>query len=282
MSKRNSKEAKEARRQKYLAKQERFNNPVAKPEQDYIQHYGYIPNDPFFENAAVAWDTSDMKAVFRTKQQLIDYVKDGNVESAHMVRSGKSGFYVSLFKTSPNYKVKKGLDGTGTMDVSNKEGTKTLYMVRHLKKYSQVMGTKRDKMEWEKWNPFHNKINTYMVSEDWLENLPDGEPTDEELIALGKHDESLSPLTEDEVDEYLASAKEANLRNAFEFNEDGLIIDEFPTPSGECFYQPRKKDKTWLSAVSVFPSMFPSNALIVPQPQYVEESTTNIYNGEFN
>ena len=46
-----------------------------------------------------------------------------------------------------------------------------------------------------------------MVSEDWLENLPDGEPTDEELIALGKHDESLSPLTEDEVDEYLASAK---------------------------------------------------------------------------
>ena len=38
MSKRNSKEAKEARRQKYLAKQERFNNPVAKPKQDYIQH----------------------------------------------------------------------------------------------------------------------------------------------------------------------------------------------------------------------------------------------------
>ena len=98
MSKRNSKEAKEARRQKYLAKQERFTNPVAKPEQDYIQHYGYIPNEPFFENAAVAWDTSDMKAVFRTKQQLIDYVKDGNVENVHMVRSGKSGFYVSLFK----------------------------------------------------------------------------------------------------------------------------------------------------------------------------------------
>ena len=80
MSKRNSKEAKEARRQKYLAKQERFTNPVAKPEQDYIQHYGYIPNEPFFENAAVAWDTSDMKAVFRTKQQLIEYVKDGKVE----------------------------------------------------------------------------------------------------------------------------------------------------------------------------------------------------------
>ena len=53
MSKRNSKEAKE-RRQKYLAKQERFNNPVAKPEQDYIQHYGFVPNDPYFENAAVA------------------------------------------------------------------------------------------------------------------------------------------------------------------------------------------------------------------------------------
>ena len=165
------------------------------------------------------------------------------------------------------------------MDITNTEGTKTLYMVRHLDKFSQTMGQKFDKNEWKKWNPFHNQLNTFMVSEEFLENLPDGEPTDEELIALGKHDEMLSPLTEDEIDEYLASAKEANLRNAFEFNEDGLIIDEFP-PKWECFYQPRKKDETWLKCVGVFPSMFPntlrsSNGLI-------EESTTNIYNGEFN
>ena len=107
-----------------------------------------------------------------------------------------------------------------------------------------------------------------------VRDLPDGEPTDEELIIqIGKHDESLSPLTEDEVDEYLASAKEANLRNAFEFNEDGLIIDEFPTPSGECFYQPRKKDKTWLSAVYVLPTMFPSNA---------HRSSTPICRGKHN
>ena len=39
------------------------------------------------------------------------------------------------------------------------------------------------------------------------------------------------------------SAKEANLRNAFEYNEDGLIVDEFPNQV-ECFYQPRKKDET--------------------------------------
>ena len=282
MSKRNSKEAKAERRQKYLAKQERFTNPVAKPEQDYIQHYGYIPNEPFFENAAVAWDTSDMKAVFRTKQQLIEYVKDGKVENVHMMRSGKSGFYVSLFKYSPNYKTKRNLDGTGYMDVSNTEGTKTLYMVRHLENYSQKMGMKLDRNEWKVWNPFHNQLNTFMVSEEFLENLPDGEPTEEELIALGKHDESLSPLTEDEIDEYLASAKEANLRNAFEYNEDGLIVDEFPTPSGECFYQPRKKDETWLKCVGVFPSMFLPNTLLVPQMDWIEEGTTNIYNGEFN
>ena len=78
-----------------------------------------------------------MKAVFRTKQQLIEYVKDGKVESVHMMRSGKSGFYVSLFKTSPNYTTKRNLDGTGYMDITNTEGTKTLYMVRHLDKFSQ-------------------------------------------------------------------------------------------------------------------------------------------------
>ena len=120
-------------------------------------------------------------------------------------------------------------------------------------------------------------------AKSWLENLPDGEPTEEELIALGKHDESLSPLTEDEIDEYLASAKEANLRNAFEFNEDGLIIDEFPTPSGECFYQPRKKDKTWLNAFMY--SLLCSQAThftCSSTPIWIEEGTTNIYNGEFN
>ena len=100
-----------------------------------------------------------------------------------------------------------------------------------------------------------------MVSEDWLENLPDGEPTERGTNQIGKRDESLSPLTEDEVDEYLASAKEANLRNAFEFNEDGLIIDEFPTPSGECFYQPRKKDKTLVECSLCIPNYVPTATL---------------------
>ena len=63
-----------------------------------------------------------------------------------------------------------------------------------------------------------------------IKDLPDGNLQKEQIIQIGKHDEEVQPLTEDEVDEYLASAKEANLRNAFEFNEDGLIIDEFPTP----------------------------------------------------
>ena len=71
-----------------------------------------------------------------------------------MMRSGKSGFYVSLFKTSPNYTTKRNLDGTGYMDITNTEGTKTLYMVRHLDKFSQKMGQKFDKNEWKKWNPF--------------------------------------------------------------------------------------------------------------------------------
>ena len=63
-----------------------------------------------------------------------------------------------------------------------------------------------------------------MVSEEFLENLPDGEPTDEELIALGKYDEMLSPLTEDEIDEYLASAKEANLQTHLSLMKMGWLL----------------------------------------------------------
>ena len=52
-----------------------------------------------------------------------------------------------------------------------------------------------------------------MVQTRHIKDLPDCEPTDEEqIIQIGKRDERSQPLTEAELDEYLASAKECNLR----------------------------------------------------------------------
>ena len=112
MSKRNSPEAKAERRQKYLAKQNRFSNPVAKPEQDYIHHYGFVPNDPYFENAAVAINQPDMKAVFRTKQQLQEYIETGNVDELLCTRSGKSGCLYLYVQIQSQVECNgKGMDG---------------------------------------------------------------------------------------------------------------------------------------------------------------------------
>ena len=57
------------------------------------------------------WDTSDMKAVFRTKQQLKNILKDGNVDERYG-SSGKSGcLYLYVQIQSQTTKSKR--DGYG-------------------------------------------------------------------------------------------------------------------------------------------------------------------------
>lgn len=273
MSKRNSPEAKAERRQKYLAKQNRFSNPVAKPEQDFIHHYGFIPNDPYFENAAVAINQPDAKAAFRTKQQLQEYFDTGNVDELLCTRSGKGVVYISMFKSNPKWSATRK-----KMDTEDTEGTRCFYLVRHTKDFCAVMGgDKIDKKKWESKNPFYYSLNTYMVQKEHIKDLPDCEPTNEQIIQIGKRDEEVQPLTEAELDEYLASAKECNLRKWYEHNEDGLIIDEFPSPKGEVYFQPRKTDECWLNCTHFIPTIFTPTSIVMPRIE-----TGNIYTGDWD
>ena len=62
MSKKNSREAKLLRKEKYAQKRARFNDPCPKPD-DYVRHYGYIHNEPYFHNSAIAWDMARLAGV---------------------------------------------------------------------------------------------------------------------------------------------------------------------------------------------------------------------------
>lgn len=274
MSKRNSKEAKAQRREKYMEKQKRFSNNCPKPD-EYIRHYGYIPNDPYFRNSAIACNTADMKAAFRTKQQLLDYIKDEEVDELVCGRSGKAIIYISAFKTNDAWKL-----SSKRLDMTKEGSTKCLYLIRHTDKFCGVLGgPKVDMKEWKVWNPFYTELNTYMVQKEHIKDLPDIDPTDEEVILLGKRDEAVSPLTEMELDDYLASAKESNLRRFYEHNEDGLIIDEFPSPDGQTYYQPRKNDECWMRCTMFMPIKSLMNSIAVPKEEFW--SGGNIYTSDF-
>jgi len=253
-----------------MKKREKFNNPCPKPEHGYLKHFGYVPNDPFFHNSAVAWDMPDAKICLRTKQQLIEYVKEGNVEGL-ITRSGKAVIYLSLFKTGENYS-----RTNAHMEVKGKG--KTYYMVRHADKLCSVTNEK-PRSDFSVYNPFYTKINTYSVPLDELETLlTDDEPTDEERISIGKWDEAVQALNEEELDRHLASANEAQLREFYEYKNGELVIDTFPTPDGTLLYQPRKKDETWLRCSSVLPFVVGDNSIVVPAQQ--ELGVQSIINGK--
>lgn len=260
MSKRNSKEAKQQRRKKYEEKQLRFSNPCPHPEKDYLRHFGYVPNEPFFHNAAVAACDSRMKVAMRTKEQLIDYVENHDIKPIG-TRSTKGGFYISLFKTA-DYKI-TGNDGENWyMSFEPQSGVeKSYYIIRE--NIGRFYGEDFDETKWRRENPFYDQMNTYMVSKEQLKDLPDLAPTDEELIAIGKADEAHHPMNEQELDRFLSQSKEHALRHNYEFNDDGLIIDEFKGRDGKEYYQPRKTNKSWLHCVLSAPFIIKDGALVV-------------------
>ena len=127
---------------------------------------------------------------------------------------------------------------------------KYYYILRDLKDYSGVIGVKRNKKaakEWEVKNPFHNTLNTFCLTMEDIQNLPNVRSNFEEITELAKLDEKYNAMTEEELDNLIADIPEVNLREYYEFEEGGLVIDEFEAEGGLTLYQPRKKAETWKS-----------------------------------
>ena len=80
-----------------------------------------------------------------------------------------------------------------------------------------------------------------------IQNLPNVRSNFEEITELAKLDEKYNAMTEEELDNLIADIPEVNLREYYEFEEGGLVIDEFEAEGGLTLYQPRKKAETWKS-----------------------------------
>lgn len=280
MGKKNSKEAKALRKAKVQSKRNKFNNPVPRPK-EYVKHFGYVPNEPRFYNAAIAWSNSQMNLALRTKEQIVSYVKEG-IEEGYVnpigTRSGKQVVYVSCFRTG-DYSVSTESNGL-FFDCSNAKEEKSYYALRHVEDFGSSCGESFDNKNFELNAPFFFQLNTFMIPVDNLDSLPEKAPTNEELIALGKQDESVQAMNELELDNLLCASNESTLRENYEFNENGLIIEEFNGEDGEVLYQPKKKEETWLKCTLSMPFMVVDKGIMFPQKEQME--TYNIHNGGAN
>ena len=120
--------------------------------------------------------------------------------------------------------------------------------LQYFKDYSGVIGVKRNKKaakEWEVKNPFHNTLNTFCLTMEDIQNLPNVRSNFEEITELAKLDEKYNAMTEEELDNYIADIPESNLREHYVFEEGGLVIDEFKGETGITLYQPRKTEESW-------------------------------------
>jgi len=247
MSKKNSREAKLLRKEKYAKKRAKWNDPCPQPE-DYGKHWGYIPNEPYFQNAAYCWNERDMRFAIRSKEQLVEYA---NREETKWLgsRSGVEMNYVSVFHTGGKSKdllsEKNLYFEVEDFDYSIQ---KYYYLMRDLDAFSATIGEKRTNKsdnEWKVNNPFYNSLNTFCLTKKDIENLPSVRSNFEEITELAKLDEKYNAMTEEELDNLIADIPEVNLRKHYVYEEGGLVIDEFKGETGITLYQPRKREETW-------------------------------------
>ena len=277
MSKKNSPEAKILRQQLIKDKRQKTSDPCPHPR-ELIQHIGFIPNIPFFKNAAVAWDDQDIKIALRTKGQLIEYFQDGYCTEMFGSRLGGEGMlYLSFFRTG-NYKVTQIHGQSGMMDCEDVD-ERVFYMVRHMEHIARSNPSSFNYKKFKTWCPFFIKYNTLFVPISKLKDLPDNNPTTEQIIKFAKHDEAQTALTEQELDELLASANESALREFYEFNEHGLVIDEFTNEKGETLYQPRKTLESWSRVFQPIPFIAAKTRFIIPDLTHPSYSYQNLITG---
>jgi len=283
MSKKNSREAKLLRKEKYAKKRARFNDPCPRPE-EYGKHWGYIPNEPYFQNAAYCWNERDMRFAFRSKDQLVEYVKREDRDWLGS-RIGEGVNYVSVFHTGEDTDKLFKYSNVHCKDKDFDYSTqKYYYLLRELKDLAGIVGKKRTKSwdkEWKVKNPFYTTLNTFCLTIDDIENLPSVRNNFSEITELAKLDEKYNAMAEEELDNFIADIPEVNLRKHYVFEEGGLVIDEFKGETGLTLYQPRKTPETWESVGMSFPfKLVKGGGIAVAKPDTcnlnTEKSLTSI------
>ena len=247
MSKKNSREAKLLRKEKYAKKRARLNDPCPKPE-EYVRHYGFIPNEPYYRNSAIAWDTPDCHFAFRTKDQLVEYANRKKTDWI-TTRSGALVNYVSVFHTGEDTDNLMKEFNVFTKDKDfDYSSQQYYYLLRDLDTLCSHIGEKRTKewqKKWEANNPFYTSVNTFCLSKEDINNLPTFRTDHSEIIHISKKDEEYNGLNDDELDNLIAGISETTLREKYVYEEGGLVIDEFIGKNGQTLYQPKKKEETW-------------------------------------
>ena len=291
MSKRNSKEAKRLRRElkaklaeRRYAEDMRNIESVPMPD-EYIKHRGHIPNIPFFQNCAFAVHSKEMKLALRTKKQLVDYVENNPDKQVVGSKTGNSMIRISfvypiskkeIFQDGlGNYSWKPTRDENGAPYQPLKKGednSQQLYQVIHC--ISENMGEKGEENldVWKRNNPFYSNSNSIFLNLEDVHKLPEKRLTRDELIYFAKADEALTPMDEEEIENFLSTYKESDLKEHYEHYKGQLVIDEFSGIDGETLYQPRKTDLSW--AYSIF------NAPLVNQSTYFSILTPEIVEGK--
>ena len=247
MSKRNSREEKSRRREKLAKKRAKFNNPCPRPE-EYIKHFGFIPNEPYFHNAALAWEGSDMRFAIRTKEQLVEYAEREETKWLGST-SGKKIAYVSIFHTGGKESdLRDSKNITTEVEDFDYSSQQYLYLFRDRESFAIGIGSKAERKslkEWERVNPFFNELNTFCLTKKDIKNLPAHRTHHSEITELAKKDEEYNAMREEELDRFLADKKESVLRKHYVFEEGGLVIDEFEGREGTTLFQPKKTEESW-------------------------------------
>ena len=303
MSRKNSREEKARRRLENAWKLDRY-SPIPTPD-EYISHIGFVPNDPFFYNSAVASIINGQQFAFRTKNQLVDYVNTQDFWTKEcLTKSGKSYVEVSCYYLidkkarknayTPNgsftkEEVKKfrreqniatNVKAGGFSLKESQEGNPTaLYMVRHKMIDGKIV---KDENDWKAKNPCYTGFNTIWVDLDEVENLPEGLFTDDERVHFSKFNEAIQPMDEEELDRMFNAGSESVLHEYYETNEDGeIIIDEFFNDEGKSIgFQPRKTRETWLRMFHPFPIQYKRGKLMIgaaPETENILTKQTNDY-----
>ena len=296
MSRKNSKEEKARRRLENAWKATRY-TPIPTPE-EYINHFTFIPDEPFFYNSAIA-ARGEEDFAFRTKNQLVDFVENIDFPMKKVVtKAGKSFVEVSVyFHTDAEDCVKEEADfseeeakkigftkyegddfgGVLSMKKAKKGNVTALYLVRHRIIDGDWI---KDQSDYTRKNPRFSSLNTLWVPLDEVKNLPTGLFTDDERIHYAKMFETLQPLDEEELERLFSASNGSSLKENYETNEEGeIIIEEFFNEKGQSIgFQPKKKRESWLRTFHAFPVTTKGKKLMIG----IEPDTSNLLTGQVN